>query len=69
MIFNCFPVFGIPATTVNSLSKAPGICFYSDGVYSNLETFRTITLWYNLGGYSKESKYASQFLNEVSRKK
>ena len=44
-------------------------CFYSDGVYSNLETFRIINLWYSLDGYSKELKSASQFLNEVSRKK
>ena len=49
--------------TVNSLSKTPGICFYSDGVYSNLETLRTNYLWYNLDGYSKElNEFTSWFL-------
>jgi len=53
--------------TVNSLSKTPGICFYSDGVYSNLALFRTINLRYNLGEYSKELKSASHILNEAFR--
>ena len=51
------------------LQKKPGICIYSDEVFSNLPTFRTINLWYNLDEYSKELKSASHFLNEAFRKK
>jgi len=51
--------------TLTPSQKNPGICIYSDEVYSNLPTFRTINLWYNLDEYSK----VSHFLNEAFRKK
>jgi len=53
----------ISNNTVNSLSKTPGICFYSNAVLSNLSTTRTIFLRYYLEEYNKELKSTTLFLN------